>query len=178
VTAIVLTRGDGALVGTALGEGPTALLLHAGGEHKGVWGRIGRTLAASGFRSVAYDLRGHGASSSSGAQFLQTHADDVAAMIGAETSLPIVVGASLGGLAAMLALRQPEIRRQVAGLVLVDAVPNFVPARAKAYLNQISDRLGDSLGSTTCLAVWASCVLRPASLTSYPSCSSVVDVRQ
>jgi pimeloyl-ACP methyl ester carboxylesterase len=144
MSEIRLSRGQDTLVGTAIGEGPTALLLHAGGEHRGVWDSIAQTLAASGFRSVAYDLRGHGASASSGAQLLQTHADDVAAMIGAEASPPTVVGASLGGLAATLALAQLEVRRRVAGLVLVDAAPTIAPARAKAYLNEVSDGLGDS----------------------------------
>lgn len=45
---------------------------------------------------------------------------------------PIVVGASLGGFALMLALE--ELAAAVAGLVLVDVIPAPDPGRTRAYL--------------------------------------------
>src|SRR4051794_24009321 len=114
MTRVTLDRGDARLIGNAIGEGPPALLLHAGGERRGVWEPVAERLAASGFRAVAYDLRGHGESGSAGAERLTTHAGDVAAMLGSEPVPALVVGASLGGLAALLALRDPEARAMAA----------------------------------------------------------------
>src|SRR4051812_47200319 len=142
-TRITLERGD--LVGTAVGQGPTALLLHAGGERRGVWDPVARLLALAGFRAVAFDLRGHGESGSAGAELFQTHADDVATMLdaGAEAAPAVVVGASLGGLAALLALRDPRARAIAAGLVLVDVVPDPPAERVRAYLNGLRSGMGE-----------------------------------
>jgi pimeloyl-ACP methyl ester carboxylesterase len=140
---ITLDRDGATLVGSERGAGPTALLLHAGGERRCVWDQIGETLARRGFRAVAYDLRGHGESSDAGADLLQTHADDAAAMLARETVPPLIVGASLGGLAAMLALASPEARRQVSGVVLVDVIPNLDPSRVRSYLRELGHELAD-----------------------------------
>jgi pimeloyl-ACP methyl ester carboxylesterase len=141
LTRIALERSDVTLIGTAVGTGPTALLLHAGGERRQVWDPIAQRLAGGGFRAVAYDLRGHGESGRANAGRLPAYADDVAAMIGREAGRLVLVGASLGGLAALLALRDPETRERVADLVLVDVVPDLPPARVRAYLNGLRDGL-------------------------------------
>src|SRR3954469_5174514 len=109
-TSITLERGDATLVGTAIGRGPTALLLHAGGERRGVWDPVARGLAARGFRAVAYDLRGHGGSSGGGAERRDAQPGDVAARLASEPVPAVVVGASLGGLAALFALHDPGTR--------------------------------------------------------------------
>src|SRR4051812_14139210 len=98
MTRIELQRPDGTLVGEAAGAGPELLLLHAGGEDRTVWAPVARRLAAQGFRSVAYDLRGHGESSAAGANRLATLSADVAAMLGTFEVPPVVAGASIGGL--------------------------------------------------------------------------------
>jgi pimeloyl-ACP methyl ester carboxylesterase len=59
-------------------------------------------------------------------------ADDVRAMIRGEDGPVLVVGASLGGLAAIAARRTAE---DVAGLVLVDVVPDPDPARVRPWLD-------------------------------------------
>jgi pimeloyl-ACP methyl ester carboxylesterase len=141
MTQIALQRPDAVLVGSSSGEGPTALLLHAGGEHRGVWEPVAERLVASGFRAVSYDLRGHGKSGAAGAERLAIHAEDVAAMLAAERGPVTIVGASLGGLAGLLALREPDVRRNVGGFVLVDVVPHLDPDRVRAYLNQVSPRM-------------------------------------
>lgn len=138
-----LERGAATLVGTERGEGPAALLLHAGGERRGVWDRIADVLAYHRFRAIAYDLRGHGESSAEGAELLQTYADDVNAMLAVEAAPPLVVGASLGGFAALLALAVPDNRERVSGLVLVDVVPNLAPQRARAYLRELGIWIAD-----------------------------------
>ncbi|AEK41461.1 hydrolase/acyltransferase [Amycolatopsis mediterranei S699] len=109
------------------------LLLHAGGERRRVWTPVIDVLVEAGFRCVAFDQRGHGDSDGS-PRTLALCADDVAAMLYAEPPGCVVVGASLGGLAAIAALGDPAVRARVAGLVLVDVVPGLDPGRVRRFL--------------------------------------------
>jgi pimeloyl-ACP methyl ester carboxylesterase len=126
-----LYRGDVALIGEEAGKGADILLLHAGGETRAVWRPIMTFLAESGFRSVAYDQRGHGESGGASSDGVIQYAADAKAMI-ASMCKPVVVGSSLGGFALMMALE--ELENAVAGLVLVDVVPAPDPERTRAYL--------------------------------------------
>lgn len=143
MTLIRLDRPGAALVGTRCGDGPTVLLLHAGGERRTVWKPIAELLVANGHQCVAYDLRGHGDSGATGADELPTHAQDVAAMIAAEPYPLTVVGASLGGLAGLLALELPDVVGKVASVVLVDVVPHLDRDRARAFLNGVGHGYAD-----------------------------------
>src|SRR4051812_47422310 len=134
MTEVILTREDGQLRGTASGAGPTVLLLHAGGERRHVWAPLAAVLNPRNLRTVAFDLRGHGASTGQATE-LGTIAADVAAMIRHEPAPVVVVGASLGGLAAIAALRDPAAARDVAGLILVDVVPQSDSARVRTWLD-------------------------------------------
>lgn len=131
---VSLIRGDVTLRGTVTGTGPTILLLHAGGEQRDVWTPIAAMLALQGLQTVAFDLRGHGDSPGL-ATTLDVIADDVTAMIHRGPTPVVVVGSSLGGLAAMAALADPHVAQRVAGLVLVDVVPDPDPARTRARLD-------------------------------------------
>jgi len=122
------------LRGEESGAGPAVLLLHAGGERRQVWRPVAELLVADGFRCVAYDQRGHGDGGGS-VDALAACADDVAAMVRAEPSGCVIVGASLGGLAAVAALADPAVRARVAGLVLVDVVPCLNPDRVRSFLS-------------------------------------------
>ncbi|TDD51862.1 alpha/beta fold hydrolase [Kribbella antibiotica] len=135
MSEVVLDRGDVQLRGTATGAGPTVLLLHAGGEERGVWAPVAAVLNQRGLRTFAFDLRGHGESSGE-ATSLQAIAEDVTAMIRYEPGPVVVVGASLGGLAAIGATASPGAVRRVAGLILVDVVPTSDSARARAWLDE------------------------------------------
>ena len=128
-----LPRPDAALRFDYLGSGPAVLLLHAGGERRPVWRHVMQPLAQRGFRTVAYDQRGHGESGGSRDAPLACFGADTAAMIEALTA-PVVVGASLGGFAALSALADPEVQANVAGLVLLDVVPDPDPARVRIFL--------------------------------------------
>jgi pimeloyl-ACP methyl ester carboxylesterase len=134
VTDVYLARGDVVLRGTATGSGPTVLLLHAGGEDRRVWIPIADHLAERKMRAVAFDLRSHGDSGGT-ATTLRTVADDVVAMIDHVSTPVVVVGASLGGLAAIAALADPVTAGQVAGLALVDVAPDPDPGRTRAWLH-------------------------------------------
>lgn len=120
------------LAASALGEGArTVLLLHGGGQTRHAWRGTQRRLAEAGWRAIAVDQRGHGESDwiADGAYGFPDYAADAAAVardIAREHGAkPVVVGASLGGIAALLALgRDAQI---FAGLVLVDIVPQMDP---------------------------------------------------
>lgn len=112
------------------------MLLHAGGERRQVWTPIAETLTQAGYTSIAYDLRGHGESGDHRADDLPSFAADIARIIETTDAAPILVGASLGGLAAILALKDRAIRHRVAGLVLVDVVPDPPADRTDAFLER------------------------------------------
>ncbi|MEV0079469.1 alpha/beta hydrolase [Nocardia neocaledoniensis] len=134
-----LVRPDGTVLrGWSVGVGPTVLLLHAGGEQSRVWEPVAGGLVAAGRRCLAFDLRGHGGSGGS-ARSVTTCAADIAAMIRDEPPGCVVVGASLGGLAALAALVDAEVRARVAGLVLVDVVPTMDPVRVREFLSSAPD---------------------------------------
>ncbi len=130
-----LQRPDGALIADECGEGPQALLLHAGGERRQVWHPIMTTMAQLGVHSIAFDQRGHGESAGSRGDPVAAFGADTVAMI-ERSNMPVVVGASLGGFAAMLALREADTQARVAGLVLVDVVADPNPDRVRPFLRQ------------------------------------------
>jgi pimeloyl-ACP methyl ester carboxylesterase len=108
------------------------LLLHGGGQTRHAWARTARLLAEHGWHAVAVDQRGHGDSEwvPDGAYaFADFGADaaEVARQIARERGeKPVAIGASLGGIASLLALGAPG-EPVLAGLVLVDVVPRMDP---------------------------------------------------
>jgi pimeloyl-ACP methyl ester carboxylesterase len=105
-------------------EGEPVVLLHGGGQTRHAWGATARVLGSKGWRAVAVDLRGHGESGwdPHGDYRIDAHVDDLRA-IGAALGRPFVaVGASLGGITALVAAGESaaELFR---GLVLVDIAP-------------------------------------------------------
>lgn len=131
-----ITRPDATLHGEESGTGPTFLLLHAGGERRQVWTPVTQVLTTAGHRCVTYDQRGHGTSEGT-ADTLSACAADVAAMLHAEPSPCTLVGASLGGLAAIAALADPPIRTRVKAVILVDVVPCLNPPRVRHFLSAL-----------------------------------------
>lgn len=128
---------SGAGVGIAAGrggpeQGPLVILAHGAGQTRHSWGAAADRLAAGGFHVIALDLRGHGASdwSPDGDYGLDRFVDDIAAIVGALGRSAFLVGASLGGLASLLAAG--ERRVPAAGLVLVDVAPRIEIAGASA----------------------------------------------
>jgi pimeloyl-ACP methyl ester carboxylesterase len=122
----VETRGQ-RLSGEEAGEGPAVVLLHGLTATRRYVVMGSRTLERSGYRTVAYDARGHGRSSPAPAPAAYTYAqlaDDLEAVLdelGIERAL--LAGASMGAHTALrFALGHPE---RVAALGLV--TPSFDP---------------------------------------------------
>lgn len=133
VRSLLIERPDAVLRGDATGTGPTVLMLHAGGERRQVWAPVMDVLVEAGFRCVAFDQRGHG-DSDGAASSLVPFAEDAAAMVEAQPARCVVVGASLGGFAAIAAMADPLVQEKVSGLVLVDVVPDPEPRRVRLFL--------------------------------------------
>ena len=100
---------------------PPVVLLHGGGQTRHAWGGTAAALAAAGFHAVAVDLRGHGDSAwAADADYgADAFRDDVLALAARFARPPALVGASLGGIAALLA--EGEAADSIcSALVLVD----------------------------------------------------------
>ena len=114
-------------------RGPGVLILHGWGSRGARFVDLGGALLASGFRVVTFDAPGHGASSgrlSSGPEFARA-AIAVATAVGPVSA---VVGHSLGGFAAALALD--------GGLPARRAVFIAPSANANSYSEQFASLLG------------------------------------
>jgi pimeloyl-ACP methyl ester carboxylesterase len=121
------------LVADVFGDaGQPVLLLHGGGQTRHAWGRTAEHLARAGALAYAVDQRGHGDSEwvADGHYGFLDYADDAAAV--ARTlhertgKYPIAIGASLGGISALLAEGTAERAGRgplFAAIVLVDVTP-------------------------------------------------------
>lgn len=121
-----------ALQGHAHGNGErTILFFHGGGQTRHAWAQAVSLIGSRGYTAVTLDLRGHGESARAvdGNYRFDAYAADIAAVgrkVKAETGhKAVAVGASLGGLASLLAeIREPDLFE---ALVLVDITPDMDP---------------------------------------------------
>lgn len=109
------------------GQGRPVVLIHGGGQTRHSWAGSAAQLAAQHWAPITYDQRGHGNSDwvEPGHYAVDDYAADAAAVahqISARFGAPpIAIGASLGGIASLLA--QGRDGTCFAGLVLVDITP-------------------------------------------------------
>ena len=111
------------------GDGLPVILSPGGGQTRHSWGGVARSLADAGFRAITLDLRGHGDSGwapPGQGYMLDDYAEDVRAAARLAGRPPLLVGASLGGLASLIAAGEPPCA-PIAGLCLVDVSPNLRP---------------------------------------------------
>ena len=118
------------LVGDEWGD-PDAwpvLLMHGGGQTRHAWGGTAKTLAEPGWRAVSIDLRGHGDSewALNGDYSFTAYSADCVAISDQLGRPPVLVGASLGGVAAMIAEGGSD-RVVSSGLVIVDITTRSNP---------------------------------------------------
>lgn len=113
----------GHLFTTAHGHGPTFLFVHGFAMSSRVWTKQFRDLPRAGIRAVAFDHRGHGASTAPMQETsIDNLADDVRVVIeGLDLRDAMVVGHSMGGMALLaFAVRYPEVAAaRLRGIVLV-----------------------------------------------------------
>lgn len=113
----------GHLFTTAHGRGPTFLFVHGFAMTSRVWTKQFRDLPRAGIRTVAFDHRGHGASTVPMAETsIENLADDVRMVVETlDLRDAMVVGHSMGGMALLaFAVRYPEVAAsRLRGIVLV-----------------------------------------------------------
>jgi non-heme chloroperoxidase len=131
------------LAGDVVGDpaGTPVVLLHGGGQTRHAWRSTARRLAASGYLAVTVDLRGHGDSdwAPDGNYSLEAFALDLVAVAADLPERPALVGASLGGLATLLA--EGELASGTsAAVVLVDVGPRLEPAGVARIVSFMSAR--------------------------------------
>jgi pimeloyl-ACP methyl ester carboxylesterase len=115
---------------------PAVLLAHGGGQTRHAWGGTARALAEHGWYALSIDLRGHGDSdwAPDGNYELTAFARDFAGIARRFSSPPVLVGASLSGLAALLAQGEAEAA-VFSALVLVDVTPRLDPKGAEEIVS-------------------------------------------
>jgi pimeloyl-ACP methyl ester carboxylesterase len=106
---------------------PPVLLLHGGGQTRHSWGDTGRWLADAGWYVIAPDARGHGDSDWSATEHygIEYLASDLRAICAQLDQKPALVGASMGGMTALIAAgeRAPGTESICSAVVLVDIAP-------------------------------------------------------
>ena len=133
-----------ALVGDFRGEPEQSpvVFLHGGGQTRHSWGGTAAEVARRGWRTLTLDARGHGESawSDSGDYRLESFAEDVDLVIRSLADAPVIVGASLGGLTAILLTGELD-PGCASGVVLVDIVPDMEEAGAERIKAFMTDRV-------------------------------------
>lgn len=159
-TATFIGAAGNKLVADVFGDsGSPVLLLHGGGQTRHAWFKTAEEIARKGHTAYALDQRGHGDSEwvANGAYEFFDYAAD-AKVVAAELTRrsgakPIAIGASLGGIAALLAEGQSECDKGAnvfSALVLVDITPRvdqtgvakvlgFMRSRAKEGFESVAD---------------------------------------
>jgi pimeloyl-ACP methyl ester carboxylesterase len=101
----------------------TALLLHGGGQTRHSWKRTAERLSADGWTTITLDTRGHGDSgwSADGDYSMDAFVGDLLGICATLPEPPVLIGASLGGLTALVA--EGEHPGTARALVLVDVAP-------------------------------------------------------
>jgi pimeloyl-ACP methyl ester carboxylesterase len=130
---------------------PTLLFAHGFGQTRGAWNGAATALAEQGCRCVTFDSRGHGESdrvpggADSGGYHMDQFADDLLRLAAAQPQLPILVGASMGGLLGIVLAG--EVRpAPFRALVLVDITPRWETAgveRILAFMQAHPDGFAD-----------------------------------
>lgn len=121
------------LVADVYGEsGEPIMLLHGGGQTRHAWRHTAQHLVRTGAMAFAVDQRGHGDSDwvADGAYDFPDFGADAAAVAGAlarrSGKPPVVIGASLGGIASLLA-EGSGAGGVFSAIILVDVTPRVDP---------------------------------------------------
>ena len=114
---------------------PCVLLAHGFGQTQFAWTETARQLAAGGWQAVSYDARGHGNSdrAPSGRYIFEQFVEDFRRVCSSLPHPPLLVGASMGGLTALLAHSEKPLA-DLKALVLVDIAPRWDDKGVEAML--------------------------------------------
>lgn len=129
-------------------RGPVVLFAHGAGQTRYSWRDVARSQAEKGWRTVAIDMRGHGASDwDPGSDYsLERYGHDIAEIAAALGGEIYHVGASLGGNSAISAVGRiaPQLFQ---ALVLVDIVPQVDMAGVAEVLGFMDNHLDEGFAN-------------------------------
>ena len=124
------------------------MLAHGGGQTRHAWAKVLDELANAGYRATAIDMRGHGDSewASDGAYDMRDFARDLIAISKQLSNPPALVGASLGGIAGMIAAGElaPAGFRS---LTLVDIAPKMEAVGVSRVVGFMQAHMTDGFSS-------------------------------
>ena len=132
--------------------GQVVVLLHGGGQTRHSWKATAQMLAQKGHQTITYDQRGHGGSDWNAQG--QYKFDDFALDLGEVVKRiiqdygqkPVVIGASLGGMAAMILAGETQ-NELMAALVLVDITPTVMLDGVEKILGFMGSRSREGFAS-------------------------------
>ena len=107
-------------------DDPLVLLVHGCGQTRDIWNDAAAALVRAGRHVIALDLRWHGESEwpADGRYEFGAYVEDLRAILAQLPSRPVIVGASLGGWIAAVAVGE-DGGHLASGLILADAPPDL-----------------------------------------------------
>ncbi len=153
VASVFTGAHDNQLAATVFeSDGPPVLFFHGGGQTRYAWDASAQAVQSAGWTSITVDMRGHGESDwIAGKQYaFGDFADDVA-RVGTAVSQqfgrkPVVVGASLGGISALIAQYEAD-QALFDAVILVDVTPRMKRDGVERILGFMSDRMQDGFAT-------------------------------
>jgi pimeloyl-ACP methyl ester carboxylesterase len=144
------------------------LFLHGGGQTRRAWDKAAEFIATQGWKTISLDLRGHGESewSAKGDYSFTAYCADCVSVVDQLDHPPVLVGASLGGMSAMLAEGTSD-REVSSGLVLVDIAPKANPEgvqRIQAFMRSGLDGFDSLEEVAAAIAAYTPQRVRPVNL--------------
>ncbi|PCI44449.1 MAG: alpha/beta hydrolase [Moraxellaceae bacterium] len=126
----------------------SVIFAHGGGQTRHAWKNTASIFADAGWQSITVDLRGHGDSdwAADGDYSMEKFAEDLIYVASQCEQPPAIVGASLGGLSALVAQRLSD-NKAFSAVVLVDIVPNMKPNGAQKILAFMGDNLEEGFAT-------------------------------
>jgi len=127
---------------------PPVILSHGGGQTRHSWGSTAQKLADEGWYTLSYDHRGHGDSGWSRDEVynFDRFASDMQRVAQTCSQPPAVVGASLGGLAAMVCAGELD-KAMFSSITLVDVTPNLNPDGVNHIFEFMSSNMNEGFAS-------------------------------
>lgn len=114
------------------GGDPVAVLVHGGAAHAGWWDHVAPHLTA-GHRVIAIDLSGHGDSGHRETYSLDAWADEVMAVVHAESDQPpVLLGHSMGGFVVLTAAQR--FGHAIRGAAAIDSPVREMSPEARAWV--------------------------------------------